>query len=746
MKNRIFLLIVTCFLLSVSCNDQFLEEKRDYSVFAPGDIFSDPNQANAVFAQIYKKILGKYNAPMQGADILMRQGQDNLGGANYMLTEELASGYPISIMSNKYRGAHDKVTKAGNHLANPHYWNYGKNSTGNYNEFNKDILFPSIYLVNSYIAEIDRYKNTYPMDDPNFWDKLKGQSIFVRAWLYFDAVRLFGGVPYYSTGTNDVPSMDDRSERMSIDECIEKICADFTEAAGLLPAKWDTENQGRFTSVAALAMVSRARLYAASPVFNANWDNPQSKRWQAALEAGLAAEQAAIAVGYGVSVNDINSWDQAFYGYAAGSFNPEAIIMIPKSSNTMYDITYSNKWESHIRPQFITSVSGAGLPVPKEMIDLFPMKDGSRPVVGTNYDAEKFYRDRDPRFYRTFAFSGCEWPGTTKQIWLYAYKFGSQFRYTDGTAGDAGAQRKSKAIVWKMTDSKLTGDVSYSGTDILEYRYAELLLNIAECYAVQGNAGKCIEYLSKIRQRVGINSANNYGIGNISSKYALIEACLYERRVELAYEGKRSWDTRRWLLYEGGAGFDPVSAGVDGNHLYNPEQAWGAGWKLYNGKNGKPEYTKANNILTKLGLSRISGTKHIGEIWGYQLTTAQATEEDPLTDNADRKAVPPIKREMSDAERNAAFDKLDAFYTNNGFVTNDAITAMGTKYGMDSGTSNSDVNFLFSWRGWYYVYPLHYDLYDSAKGNTWLAQTEGWMIVNASNGDQDGTYVYCTPE
>jgi hypothetical protein len=59
-------------------------------------------------------------------------------------------------------------------------------------------LFPSVYLINSFIDEIERYRTKY-LDDI-FCDRLKGQAIFARAWLFFDAVRLFGGVPYYSTG------------------------------------------------------------------------------------------------------------------------------------------------------------------------------------------------------------------------------------------------------------------------------------------------------------------------------------------------------------------------------------------------------------------------------------------------------------------------------------------------------------------------------------------------------------------
>ena len=110
--------------------------------------------------------------------------------------------------------------------------------------------------------------------------------MFARAWLYFDAVRIWGGFPYYCTET-DMAEMGDRSPRMAIQDCIDKVCDDFEAAAKLLPAKWEGEDYGRFTSVAALAMSARARVYMASPVFNASWDNPSGSRWQKALEASL---------------------------------------------------------------------------------------------------------------------------------------------------------------------------------------------------------------------------------------------------------------------------------------------------------------------------------------------------------------------------------------------------------------------------------------------------------------------------
>ncbi|MFR7464757.1 MAG: RagB/SusD family nutrient uptake outer membrane protein [Phocaeicola vulgatus] len=185
----------------------------------------------------------------------------------------------------------------------------------------------------------------------------------------------------------------------------------------------------------------------------------------------------------------------------------------------------------------------------------FPMKMGERLQVENGYDDEKFYGIVILVFI-AHSLSGCEWiKQPQKQLWLFTYKYSdnenNMYRYTDGRKGDGGAQGKSRALVWKMSDPNIAiGSESDSGTDVMEYRYGELLLNLAECYAAQGNAGECLKYLGMIRARVGISSANNYGLGSISDRYQLLKAVLNERQIELAYEGKRVWDLKRWLLYE----------------------------------------------------------------------------------------------------------------------------------------------------------------------------------------------------
>ena len=759
-KSKIVNCIVLCILIAgSSCSDQFLIDKKDYKSLVTNDVYTDPALANGVFGVLYKRVV--YNnassaSPTHHASIfsnmVLRQQSENL--QDY--TEESApTGEGRGLNSNKYSGENAKPTKAGNFLPNPPLWCESGDNVNINNPERSGVVFANIFQINEFIRGIDQIgRGMY--DNPVFWDRLKGQAVFLRAWVHFDALRYGGGFPVYLADDDPLPSLDDRSVRMDVHDIIERICEDFEIAANLLPAVWAATEEGRFTSVAAKAMISRVRLYAASPVFNASWDNPAGQRWQAALDAALEAERAATLAGYGGSISSIDDWDRAFYGFN-GVFNPEAILKIPKTDG---ETGARNNWEDAIRIGIVRGSNAGGIPAPDQILTQFPMKDGRRATVENGYDDTKFYRNRDPRFYSTFGFSGCEWPGIGVQFWLYAFARNKdlnppQYSYTsDNTQTDNGAAGKSRAVVWKMADPNVPVNSEASqGMDEIEYRYAEILLNIAETYAAMGNTGECVNYLNMIRSRVG---AGNVPVP--ADRYAAIEAVLYERRVELAYEGKRSWDMRRWLLYEGGAGFDPTLASDydNGQRLYTADDAWGQGWKIYDGEGGRPLYTKNDNILTKLGLDRFSGYKRTSKIWfynsGVNYDFGNEAGAHPLKDNPQLRAVTPIKRNMPETERNAAFDKLETFYAASGMQTVDPWTALHPRYAMESGTTSQDQNRILSWRAWYYVYPVHYDVYDGTrKGNPWIQQTAGWMYANANPDlgnpqQQNGDYYYCTPE
>lgn len=87
-------------------------------------------------------------------------------------------------------------------------------------------------------------------------------------------------------------------------------------------------------------------------------------------------------------------------------------------------------------------------------------------------------------------------------------------------------------------------------------RYAEVLLNFAEAACGAGHYDEAVNALQQIRARVGYTAENNYGLpsGINGDRASLFAAILYERQVELAFEGDRYDVMHRWMLFDGGAG------------------------------------------------------------------------------------------------------------------------------------------------------------------------------------------------
>lgn len=510
-----------------------------------------------------------------------------------------------------------------------------------------------------------------------FKTRVRGQMFFLRAYQYFDLVRVYGGVPLVTStenASNTDPSI--QHPRAKVSECVDQIVRDLDSAAAMLPMKWDAGNYGRFTAASALAMKSRVLLTFASPLYNTDWNSSGNARWQNALSAGLAAETALTSAGYGLYGSSAKEWAQMWYTPDNG-FNKEAIMVQLLSKTVASSGISSNGWERSIR---LSSQTGSGgIAAPKEMVDLFPMADGSRPIPGVNYDSTLFFMNRDPRFYRTFAFSGMKWPVKETTIpdvvWFYSWLNGSTRKYSDNN------NVQSTAVVRKMSNppnASTTDGLAYSGTDIFEYRYAELLLNIAECYAAKGDIANAVLYLGKIRQRVGIPAANNYGIGNPASKNAAIEAVLYERRVELAYEGKRFWDMQRWMLYNDDAGAN-------------------------------------NNTNAMLGVAPLNGTARTARLWQYKNAAGSA---DPLLAARTGISVDP---DASAATFSAQLNALKTFYETN-------LKTVPTDQPMDRVGSTP---VLIDFKQNYYISGLNST---ALSFNPWLLQTIGWNGYSGGPG------------
>ncbi|WP_343583929.1 RagB/SusD family nutrient uptake outer membrane protein [Flavobacterium sp.] len=626
---------------AVSCSDDFLKDKKQYS-FYDDTFYQTQERAQAYVDNQYYDFYNAYKSP---TSTIIGSYTD----ANSRLTEELG-GTQDFINPNK--------TLVNSQDANGYYGVKLATSINN-TPYNR------IRECNVFLEDIDVKGSNL---DKTFRDQAKGQMYYMRAMQYFDLMRVYGGVPIVTTVQD--ASADDASiqlPRAKVSEVVDQIIKDLDMAASLLPGNWPTQ-YGRFTRGAALAQKSRVLLTFASPLFNKNWDG-STERWEAALKAGLEAENQLTADGYGLYGSTAKQWEQMFL--IDNAFCSEAITVQLCGTGVTSNVI-NNSWEKGIRLLSLGG-TGGGVAAPKEMIDLFPMKDGRRPTAANGYNDFTFFVDRDPRFYRTFAFSGSKWGSKeTPNSVLWAY------RWVDGSnkAGfsDGNTAISSPAFVRKMTNTAASKETNfqYSGTDIMEYRYAELLLNIAECYAALGQTNNTLAYLGRIRNRVGIDSKNNYGIGTLANKYQAIEAVLYERRVELAYEGKRFWDVQRWMLYD-----NEALPGVVGG------------------------------TVSKLGLTPINGTKRTGNFLQYNSTTSSSTT-DPLTS-----ARANVIADPDAANFEAQLKTLETFYNAN-FIRTPLLTPMDNFSGVA-------VNIKFNPN--YYINGLNTTALTS---NPWLLQTIGW--------------------
>jgi starch-binding outer membrane protein, SusD/RagB family len=650
MNKKILIFAAVALLTAVGCKKDFLEDMKSYDKY-DDSIFENELQTGWYIDRLYNYYFVSYRNPQQQVVGLYKDDRSKM-------TEEIGGDV------GKYINPTTTLQLASQ--ADDYYGNSVTASVQN-NPYTR------IRFANFLIGRIDIAGDGL---SESFKQSAKGQMYLLRALQYFDLVRVYGGVPLVTTvQENSATDEAIRLPRATSSACFEQIVSDLDSAAILLPMRWDGEanNYGRLTAAGALAMKSRVLLTAASPLFNKDWDNPANERWQTALAASLDAETKLSAAGYGLYGSNANDWAEMTFRND-NSFNPEALMVFLLSTTSTGSSGYNNSWENQVRPT--SYKGGGGVSVPKEMLDLFPMADGSRPNAD-NYVDTFFFANRDPRFYRTFAFSGSKWGikgNENKSTWFYRWKDNATSTKVTYYANN---QTNSPALVRKMSNpaADSTG-FAFSGTDIFEYRYAELLLNIAECYAARGEIGNAVNYLSKIRQRVGIPSANNYGIGMPVSRYAALEACLYERRVELAYEGKRFWDLQRWMLYD--------------------------------------NIQESGNSVQKLGLTPINGTKRTGYYW-----QARTYGKDPLS-NADRK----IMIDPNAANFNEEIAKLKTVYQNY-FV----MTPLDQEWDRVNGEA---VTILF--RPNYYLSGLSATV---LSNNPWLQQTRGWLDYSGASGTYD---------
>jgi len=543
-RNKIVYVIAALVLTMASCKDTFLEEKRDLSGYNE-EVFKDAALAQGYVDYVYGLFLPANNA--QALSWNLATNNDNFART----TDEFAGE---TDWNKVWATISYTQTHALNYLG-------ARITTSIVNN-----PYTRLKQINIFIAEIDKYG--LPEDTRN---KLKGQMLFWRAWQYFDLVRLYGGVPLALTPQDPILSEGTALQipRSSSSDCIKQIIADLDLAQTLLPGKWGSTDWGRITSGACAAMKGKVLLTWASPLFNRNDD---LSRWEEAYKANAAAKTLLEANGFGLfktgGTANGTAWGNMWFTEVN---NPEAVIVYGFNNLAIGGTTTKNSgWEQAARSKEING--GGSLSPTKQIVDAFPMKDGKMAGSSTYvYDAKKFYKNRDPRFYKTFVYNGAIWPyreNTNFKQWTYKWYKTAAETVPSLTTELKGAN-SSAIYLSKATDpnaSNANGNFQQNGMDYMEMRFAEVVLNLAESAIGSNRLGEGLEGIKSIRERAGVENLDGaYGLSGSVSRDQLFAAVINERNIEFAYEGKRFFDLRRWMLFEQGSptaarlGFKPLN-------------------------------------------------------------------------------------------------------------------------------------------------------------------------------------------
>ncbi len=450
--------------------------------------------------------------------------------------------------------------------------------------------------------------------DPNLSAERKTQFIaearFLRAYFYYYLIRMYGPVCLLGDRVTD-PNDDLNFSRSPFDECVAYVSQELKEVSEILVGEQpNTAYTGRPTAGVALALRSRLLLHAASPLFNnrgaslyANWKNAggedliatayKAEKWKDAADAALEVINTGRYQLYkvyntqnvgGENVNVIDPYQsltKAFF-----DINSKEIIW---GVNMRADATYYQR----CTPRGVQNQAWGGFGVTQQHVDAYAMSSGRYPVepvysgrgyqanilpkAETGYSEEGFtkgfvhpydgltngidiynmYVNREPRFYVNITWSGMRYPYSVtanKPVEANSTIVGFYNGGNSGLTSDA-AQRNFSLTGYTVRklnprENNLSNVPQWTFFLWPYIRLAEVYLNYTEAMIEYDPAQLDFKYWDELRERAGLPGIRTVYPGIENDQNKLREMIRRERQVELAFEGFRFFDVRRWQIAE----------------------------------------------------------------------------------------------------------------------------------------------------------------------------------------------------
>ena len=371
-------------------------------------------------------------------------------------------------------------------------------------------LYTDIFRENVFLRDAGIYGSKFSED---FLNTRIAEIRFIRAVNYARMIRIFGGV-ILRDETNGVDSEGQKDKARATEaESWDFVLKDLEFAARHLPKEWDSKWDGRLTKGAAYAYMCRTALFA--------------KRWDVAI---TAADE----------IKKLNKYDLMD--------NYEDVFKVAGNKEIIFSIAYKIPDMPHYFDRYFAPDGKQGIrrAVPtSELVDSYDMADGT-PFSWSGSMAKDPYVGREPRFYASIIYNGATWK--EKTIYTYVDAENGFAAYRDNMNPGEKQTVTGYFIRKYLQENNTEFDDKGSDQFWIEMRYAEVLLNLAEALAEQDyakNQDDALEALNEVRRRVDLPDRTTQEAPDKDSFMKLLRK---ERICELAFEGFRYWDLRRWRL------------------------------------------------------------------------------------------------------------------------------------------------------------------------------------------------------
>ena len=442
---------------------------------------------------------------------LDRESLSQIGGGNFWATKQDA----LLGINGIYSALQDRVQYSGSLNAEvglPVYDNFGDNCYNSYQwegagMFMVGTIDPSYYFFNDLWSSLYKgigranvaIQNISKMPASALSDAdrkmLIGQALFLRALFYMNLAVYYQDVPLITAPQTLTEAYVPKNTYQDVSN---QIITDLKTAAASLPATYPANQYGYATQGAAYGLLARFYLY--------NHD------YQDALDATTQV----MALGYALNP----SYSQLFT--PQGETSPEVIFSVKFSA----DITTSGE---------LFSSTYAGVPKVDEqpmpnLVNDYYCTDGKPITTSPLYSSAKPKTNRDPRLAASVYFNGD----------IFITDLNTAFK--GNTATKYGLKK-----YLKTTNAAANGSTIYGpgNQDFIVLRYADVLLMRAEALIELNQLGGAYTLIDNVRSRAGMPSVES-AEGSGLSQSQLRTIVRHERRIELAFEGLRFFDLKRW--------------------------------------------------------------------------------------------------------------------------------------------------------------------------------------------------------